>query len=145
MMRNHKFFVVGKPETQGSMRGFVVNNRAILTSTNKRLKSWRFNVAETALANGWGHELIDGPVRLDLDFRVRRPLAHYGKAGLKANAPKHPHTHVGDLDKLIRAIGDALTDVVWTDDRRIVDILACKSYAEHKASEGVYIIITELE
>jgi Holliday junction resolvase RusA-like endonuclease len=44
-----------------------------------------------------------------------------------------------DLDKLIRAILDALTGVVWRDDGQVVDIVASKVYAD---TPGVDVVIT---
>lgn len=136
------FWVYGTPQTQGSMRAFVIGKRAVVTSTNKQLKSWRERVAEAARKAGWGDELIDGPVHLQMHFRVARPRSHFNAKGLKASAPELPASHVGDLDKLVRAIGDALTGVIWTDDRRIVSIVAKKDYAI--GSDGVHILVIKL-
>lgn len=139
----HSFFVAGTPQTQGSMRGFVVGNRAVLTSTNKQLKPWRATVAAAAREAGWGDELLDGPVRLVVSFWILRPRGHFKAQGiLRSNAPTHPHKHVGDLDKLVRAIGDALTGIVWTDDRRIVAIHASKHYEVEQ--EGALIEVYSL-
>ena len=136
------FWVVGTPQTQGSMRAFVIGKRAVVTSTNKQLKPWRERVAEAAREAGWGDELIDGPVHVGMQFHVARPRSHFNAKGLKPNAPMLPASHVGDLDKLVRAIGDALTGVIWTDDRRIVSIVAQKHYAI--GSDGVNILVIKL-
>ena len=136
------FWVYGTPQTQGSMRAFVIGKRAVMTSTNKQLKSWRQRVAQAARDVGWGDELIDGPVSVMMVFYVARPRSHFNAKGLKTNAPELPASHVGDLDKLVRAIGDALTGVIWTDDRRIVSIVAEKHYA--LGSEGVQIRVVAL-
>jgi crossover junction endodeoxyribonuclease RusA len=124
------------------MRAFVIGKRAVMTSTNKRLKSWRKRVAQAARDVGWGGELIDGPVSVWMVFYVARPRSHFNAKGLKANAPELPASHVGDLDKLVRAIGDALTGVIWTDDRRIVCIVAEKHYAI--GAEGVQLRVVKL-
>jgi crossover junction endodeoxyribonuclease RusA len=121
------FWVDGLPQTQGSARAFVCNGRAIVTSTNKALKPWRAAVAETAIANGWtGAELLDGPVAVSTVFVLQRLASHFGAKGLKASAPAFPHTSGGDLDKLERAIFDALTGLVYRDDRRVVCSRACR-------------------
>ncbi|MCY3003009.1 MAG: RusA family crossover junction endodeoxyribonuclease [Planctomycetota bacterium] len=41
-----------------------------------------------------------------------------------------PHKAPADLDKLERAVGDALTKVVWFDDRRIVSAPHRKVYGD---------------
>ena len=45
-----------------------------------------------------------------------------------------------DLDKLIRAVLDGLTDVAYEDDQQVVRLTAQKSYGE---TEGVHIRISE--
>lgn len=139
------FVVLGEPQTQGSMRAFTPKGwtRPVLTSTNKALKPWRATVAETALAHGWGGDAVDdGPVALKITFTFCRPASHYGKQGLKLSAPPYPHTGHGDLDKLVRAVGDALTGIVWRDDRRIV---ACSARKEWGMSPGAKIHIKLLQ
>ena len=131
MRPNARFFVRGVPQAQGSLRAFVIKGHAVLTSTNKTLKPWRNVVAETALAEGWGGaSIMDGPVSLTVRFDFVRPQSHYGKKGLKASAPPFPHQTGGDLDKLVRAIGDALTGICWRDDRRIVHCSAEKLWGD---------------
>jgi len=66
-------------------------------------------------------------------FWFPRPASHYGiKAGisyLKPTAPIEPiSSRVGDLDKLCRAILDALTGVAYLDDRQVVELDARKAY-----------------
>ena len=142
-MNRYLFEVPGLPQTQGSMRGFVVKGRAVLTSTNKGLKAWRKAVADAALASGWASaEPMDGPVRLDVTFMFVRPKGHYRtNHEIKPSAPPFPHTSGGDLDKLVRAIGDALTKIAWTDDRRIVICHAAKEWSNRN---GVIIHIRPL-
>jgi crossover junction endodeoxyribonuclease RusA len=136
------FFVPGKPEAQGSMRAFVRGGRAVLTSNNARLKPWRATVADVATSHGWdGKLLLDGAVWVDMIFCVLRPQSHYGTKGLKESAPKFPITTGGDLDKLIRGVGDALTGVVWRDDRRIIGINARRVFDPR---EGVSLRIERL-
>lgn len=47
-----------------------------------------------------------------------------------------------DLDKLIRAVLDALTGIAYTDDSQVVRILAQKSYG---SVEGVRVVMAVIE
>jgi len=86
-----------------------------------------------------------------LTFTVRRPPIHYGtgrnRLTLKDNAPAHPRGRP-DLDKLIRATLDALTDAgALTDDATVVSILAIKCYPGGDLDAldvpGVSIVVTD--
>ncbi len=112
--------VRGIPKPQGSMRAFVVKGRPIITSSTKGLKVWRDLVALAAQAQA-PQELIEGPIHIDLDFRLPKPKAE----------PKRKRTWPSrrpDLDKLIRAILDALTGIVFRDDSQVIGIYATKDW-----------------
>lgn len=134
-------FVSGIPVPQGSMRGFVRNGRAVITSDNGKLRSWRQEVSDalhTAVAAQGG---FAGPVECRLEFTFLRPASHYGSRGLRPSAPQVPDRKP-DLDKTIRACLDAGTVArVWEDDSRVVTIRATKRYAADGAEPGVWITI----
>ncbi|HFG8772694.1 RusA family crossover junction endodeoxyribonuclease [Corynebacterium striatum] len=82
--------------------------------------------------------VIDQPVHLDVVFvmpaRKREP------------DPGGWHTATPDLDKLIRAIGDALTMAgILHDDSRIAAITATKRRARHGEPPGAHIHLDTLE
>jgi crossover junction endodeoxyribonuclease RusA len=120
------WFVPGQPSAQGSKR-YV--GRGVMLDTDPKLKSWRALVAETCPKGTF----FNGPIRLTAVFHYLRPKAHYGrKQGepyLKADAP-HFKASKPDADKLARAIGDALTGVIYKDDAQIVMLEIVKVYAE---------------
>jgi Holliday junction resolvase RusA-like endonuclease len=62
-------------------------------------------------------------------FRLPRPKGHYGRRGLRPSAPAYPNV-MPDLDKLARAILDALTGIVWRDDAQVVRLDVEKIYHE---------------
>jgi len=110
--------VVGDPASQGShaiMRGRIVQ------VNSKKHKAWRNAITQTALETlpaDW--EPIDEPCELIVNFYMPKP----------ASATRSLPTVSPDLDKLIRAVGDSLTDSgVVVDDSRIVRISARKLYA----------------
>lgn len=125
-----RFTVPGEPIPQGSLKAFVVGRRAHLTSDNPRTKAWRLRVAAFARAAHTG-EPWDGPVKVRLVFTMPRPRGHYGTGRnaetVKASAPLWPSVRP-DLDKCCRAIFDALSGVLWTDDALVVGLTATKVY-----------------
>lgn len=126
--------VLGLPQQQGSKKAFVVKGRAIMSDANeKNLKPWRGHVTQT-VGEAWGDApLLTGPVKMVVTFAFPRPASHYGtgrNAGvLKASAPSYK-TSAPDLDKLQRAIGDALSGTVFRDDAQVAVWDVSKVYAE---------------
>ena len=123
-------FVPGDPVTQGSKRlvGRMWGKPRMIEDRAKDLKAWREKVATLAMVayrkalreDGQAPTvLIDGPVEVWATFYLRPP---------KRLTCFFPRTKP-DGDKLMRAVGDALTGVVWTDDARVVDGHARKRYA----------------
>jgi crossover junction endodeoxyribonuclease RusA len=121
--------IYGPPVAQGSMKGFVVKGRAILTSNNAaKLKPWRQQIAETV--REMGVTPVAGPLTLTALFYVRRPPSRPKKY---KEPDKRP-----DLDKLLRALMDALTGFDWHDDAQVVRFRDVqKTYATAEEPEGV--------
>jgi crossover junction endodeoxyribonuclease RusA len=114
--RELSIFVPGVPAPQGSKRH--VGN-GVMVESSKRVKPWRQDVREAALATG---VRITGPVSVDLLFVMPRPKS--AKPGQAAD--KRP-----DLDKLVRAVLDALTSAgTFEDDARVVSLLARKALTQ---------------
>jgi Holliday junction resolvase RusA-like endonuclease len=123
-MSNVAFMVHGIPAPQGSKTPWG-------SETNPRTKPWRGMVSADAAEAMKGREPLAGPLRLEVHFFFPRPKAHYGTGRnaekLKPSAPLW-HCHKPDLDKLLRAIGDALSGIVFRDDSQIVEVIADKVY-----------------
>jgi crossover junction endodeoxyribonuclease RusA len=113
------FRVEGTPAAQGSMK-HVGNGRMV--SMAKGLPKWRKAIVAAAQeAHGTDWEPIDEPVAVVVHFFLRRPK--------KTKFPDFP-AGTPDLDKLQRAIGDALKIAgTITDDARIVSWSAHKHWA----------------
>lgn len=121
-MKTIRFEVKGQPIPQGSKKAFVVRGRAVMKDDNPDLDRWRGEIAAAAsVAAGHGWEPWDGPVMVTLTaFLVRPPGTRF------LSYPAGPP----DVDKLQRAVGDALTQSrVITDDARIVQWVAGKRWA----------------
>ena len=137
--------VAGVPIPQGSMRGFVTKSGSVvLTSDNPRLRSWRRDLT-IAFAEAREGVQFSGPVRLTVSFALPRPTGHFGRRGLLPSAPARPIGARDDLDKLVRAIGDAATDAgVWRDDGQITELRAKKRWAFAGEGPGADVEILEL-
>ena len=98
-----------------------------------KTSEWRAQIAQVAGERMAGRELLRGPVSLDVAIYMPRSKGHYGtgrNAGvLKPSAPV-THTKAPDITKLLRAIEDALTGIVWADDAQVVVQHATKGYGE---------------
>ena len=148
--------VHGTPVPQGSKTASVIKGRAILRDANAtNLKAWRTTVRTAAEDQCRYHDTIALPCRVWVRFTFTRPASHYrtGRNShlLKDTAPRFPigRGH-GDIDKLQRAVFDALSDAkVWVDDSYAVDVRARKVYAGEDElaldRPGVDIIIEPLE
>lgn len=102
----------------------------MIESNEATLRPWRAEMALAAWEAFEGEPTLEA-VRATLDFTFPRPSSHYGtgrNAGsLKASAPAYKTTKP-DLDKLIRAVLDSLTGVVFVDDSQVSELAARKSF-----------------
>lgn len=73
-----------------------------------------------------------GPVSVRLDFVMPRP-----KSAPRRFTP--PAVKRPDIDKLSRAVLDALTGICWHDDSQVIALTATKRLAEIDETAGVHI------
>lgn len=132
-------FIPGDPKTQGSIK--AINHRstgrAVAMATNTAAqREWRAYVRDLVV-QAWNRGPHDAPFAVDVEFVMPR----------RSGAPKSytpEHTRRPDLDKLQRAIGDALTKVVWTDDAKVIDWHTRKREANPGETPGARIRIAIL-
>lgn len=132
------FTVTGHPEPQGSTRAFMPKGARfpVVTSDNPSLKQWRHLVAYTAQQHAAGGPLHGG-VHVELDFTLQRPKS--------LSKSVRQHLKKPDIDKLARAILDALTGILFPDDSEVVRLTTMKRYAPADAAPGVSIRIVSCE
>ena len=146
------FRVAGIPVPQGSSRAFARNGRAHIVSTSARLSAWRTDIATEARAAMAGRPPVDGPVRVTLAFvPAARPASHYLPANrrrpvreLRLDAPAWMAS-APDADKLARAGLDALTGVVYLDDRQVVSLHVTKRWPSDAEAPGVTVTVSTEE
>ncbi len=116
--------VYGVPIPQGSTKAFLPKGwkRPIVTADNAKTKPWRQAIVDAARAWLNGCAPLDGPAKLTVRFYLPRPKSAPKRVTEPAKRP--------DLDKLLRAVCDALTAAgVWRDDDQVVTIAATKAFA----------------
>jgi crossover junction endodeoxyribonuclease RusA len=121
-----EFVVAGIPAPQGSKRAFVRGGRVSLVESCARVKPYRALVS-LAASQARTEAPTQQPVGIAIAFVFVRPKSHYTSKGeLRAGAPTHPGKP--DIDKLCRAVLDALTGILYHDDAQVVSLNASKRY-----------------
>lgn len=129
MTESVRFIVYSRAAPQGSKRHL---GNGILVESSKRVKPFRTDVrfvADEAIPPDWD---LGGDFHLDVLFMFRRPASHLtSKGNLTKSAPLYPiGRNIGDTDKLIRSVCDALTGVAYYDDSQVVDVTARKRFSD---------------
>jgi crossover junction endodeoxyribonuclease RusA len=97
-----QFEVLGNPAPQGSKRH--VGN-GVMIETSKALKPWRSAVADAARDVAEDIGLLDEPMALHVEFRFPMPKSRSKAVRAMGMGPK---VSAPDVDKCLRAVGDAL-------------------------------------
>lgn len=132
------FFVPGTPKPQGSKRAFInrKTGRPIITEQVNN-KDWKATVQSRAIEIVGEQQPLLGPIDVELVFFLNRPKSH----------PKTRRTwpaSMPDIDKLARAVLDALTAVCFKDDGQIVHLLVVKEWAvDDVQASGVRVRVTQ--
>jgi len=136
------FTVLGRLAGAGSKtfmpRGGKAGGRPIAVPASKFTKPWMDSVrAEAAIAARNLPGLIRGPVAVIYSFYCPRPQAHYNSKGeLRESAPGYPHhRREPDWDKLCRSTSDAMTGIVWQDDKQVIRAQVSVEYGEPMRAE----------
>lgn len=124
-----QIFVPGVARPQGSKKAFNRGGRIILVEASAGLPAWRETLVK-AIKERNAPQFEDA-VEVSLTFFMNRP-----------KSVKRTHMTVApDIDKLIRAVFDALTiSEIIHDDSFVVRVEANKLYAD-SGEEGVQIFI----
>lgn len=129
------FHAEGIPAPKGSK----VRTRYGMRESSRRVKPWERVVTAAAIAAGDETGLFEAltpPYRVEMWFYIAKPRTS------RATHPVAPA--IGDVDKLARACGDALTAAgLIEDDRHITQLYAEKTWAINE-KPGVIVRVTEI-
>jgi Holliday junction resolvase RusA-like endonuclease len=141
--REHSFFVFGKPATAGSKRAFAHRHtgKIVVLDDCKTGKAWRKAVQHAASVSI--RSPLVGPLGLCVSFWLPRPLSHRKKDGSKALGAPEYHLTKPDATKLLRAVEDAMTGIVWLDDAQVIFQSVSKSYADGAQRVGAEVKVFE--
>lgn len=140
MSESFSFVAYGTPQPQGSAKAFVRGNRAYVTSANPKMKPYRHTLTQVA------SEILENnscnppafprptPVGLSVVWYLAKPKSTPKKITKPTKKP--------DTDKLLRAVLDSLTGVVYEDDSQVVLVSAEKRYG---APERTEVSVREIE
>ena len=151
-------FVPGQPVPQGSKSAFISKStgRPVVVDKDVRLPRWRAKITSAAIDRQaeimhthphlYSHLPFRGPIGIKVEFIMPRPKHHFGTGKnadvLKPSSPRYPAT-MPDIDKLLRAIFDALTDAqVWKDDGQVVWCQTSKHYEGPTWPGGIGVHVT---
>jgi crossover junction endodeoxyribonuclease RusA len=130
--------VVGRPRPQGSLRTLLPlrGSKPITIASDPKVYDYRHDIQSAWLRAYKDEPPLKGPVLAHLTFVFARPASHYLPANskrpapvLRAEAPTY-YAKKPDLDKLVRAVGDALTGFAYTDDCQIAQGHAAKVWGQ---------------
>lgn len=125
--------MAGTPIPQGSKKAFVRGGRVSLVEANPKHKSWRSAVTAACSSVWTDREPLDGPVEVEIVFVFERPKS----------VKREWMTVKPDIDKLVRAIFDAVSDAgVWSGDQQVVRLICQKRYVNELDDQpGAQILI----
>lgn len=125
--------IIGTPAPQGSKRHV---GHGVLVESAAGVRDWRMAVALQVASkrNSQALPAFTGPLRVDIRFLIHRPVK-----------PRHPLPDTRpDLDKLVRATMDGITDsAAWNDDAQVTTLHVTKRYAPNGTALGAWLTITD--
>lgn len=122
-----EFAVAGVPIPQGSMTSYGPGK---MVHANEQLEPWRHAVGWTARKCRPGGWVQTGPFGVEVTFYFARPAS-------MAKRVTFPAQKKNDIDKLGRAILDALAKIIFENDGQVVDLVLRKRFGMPHADIGV--------
>jgi Holliday junction resolvase RusA-like endonuclease len=134
------FTVLGEPTPEGSTRAYYIKSldRTGTTHQNKKgLQAWRNRIATEAQRaledREWKCDTTSA-YRVSVEFSLSRPPS------VPCHKRMHP-TVKPDIDKLVRAINDALTGILFVDDCQVIYMTMSTEYGDERRA-GAYITVS---
>ncbi|MFT8928502.1 MAG: RusA family crossover junction endodeoxyribonuclease [Sporolactobacillus sp.] len=135
-----EFTIFGEPVAQGRPRfsTFGGHARAIDPPDSREYKKY----VKLMASQNRPHTPIEGPVELKL--LIYRPLLKSMSKKKKAAAVSGTLRPIKkpDVDNVAKGIMDAMTGIIWQDDKQVVSLQVAKFYSE---SPRVEVLVVELD
>ena len=122
------FTIPGTPVGKGRPR-FARRGNLVTTFTPEKTASYENLVKVKAEEAMVGRELIAGAVAVTILLFITPPASWSNKKMLQALNHEIMPTTKPDVDNVIKGIFDAMNEIVWNDDKQVVDVTIRKRYA----------------
>lgn len=122
------FTVPGTPAGKGRPR-FARRGAYVSTYTDSKTASYENLVKLKAEEAMVGRDLIGGAVSVTILLFITPPASWSNKKMLQALNHEILPTTKPDIDNVTKAIFDAMNEIVWNDDKQVVDFTLRKRYA----------------
>jgi Holliday junction resolvase RusA-like endonuclease len=121
------FIVPGTPVGKGRPK-FARRGNFVTTYTPEKTATYENLVKVKAEEAMQGRDMIVGPVAVEISLFVTPPASWSQKKRNAAFAGEIYPTSKPDIDNVIKGLFDACNEIVWKDDKQIVDLLVRKAY-----------------
>ena len=126
--------IKGQARPKGSWNAIPVKGKIRFIPASTVAAKW-FKYLETEVKKKWKVKTPwGGAIEVKIIFKLPRP---------KTNKDKYPIKNP-DTDKLIRAILDAMTGVVYNDDSQVIEVTGKKVYQEDNKTPEVIIKVKRI-
>lgn len=122
------FIVPGAPVGKGRPRAFRRGN-GIAMHTPEKTANYEALVRMAASQAMSGRAPFDGAVSASIEIEITPPASWSQRKREQAIAGDIRPTTKPDIDNTMKSIFDAISGVVWGDDRQVVNVSASKRYA----------------
>ena len=128
------YTVYGEPVGKGRPR-FVRRGNFTQTYTPAKTKSYEDEIRMMAKAAMGSTELLEAPVTVAIYIRVGIPTSFSKQKRKDALAGIIRPTKKPDIDNIAKCFLDAMNEIVYLDDKQVVNLHITKVYAETPAVE----------
>ena len=128
------YTVYGEPVGKGRPR-FARRGNFVSTYTPQKTKSYEDEIRMMAKAAMGSNELLDTPVTVAIYIRVGIPASFSKQKRKDALAGIIKPTKKPDLDNVAKCFLDSMNEIVYLDDKQVVNLHVTKVYAETPAVE----------
>ena len=134
---HYKIEIIGEPKGQPRPRAFARKMGAKYVARvydADTADEWKRAVSVACCHTKYG--ALEGashaPFSVRMQFGFTRPQSHFTKKGALTLNCLADHTKRPDIDNLVKAVMDAVTNtqLFWVDDSQVVELLASKKWVE---------------
>ncbi len=128
------FIVYGEPQGKGRPR-FARRGNHISTYTPQKTKTYEDEIRMMAKAAMGASEPLETPMTVAIYIRVGIPASYSKQKRKDALSGILRPTKKPDLDNIAKCFLDGMNDIVYLDDKQVVNLHVTKVYAETPAVE----------